>query len=192
MLSDNVITAKNDLPVEAQKNIASITSFFINRDIEKMKYVDPTFTLSNFSTVFGFTHKYDYEYNNNQDYYYVSSDISYQPVFIKGYDYLFNVDSYDNNITLDGYKLTLKNKTTLVITKDNQVIFGENLDKELLRIISAYEEKAMDTLDRETAVIKHQDSAIDVKIILNNLSARKSADGTPVYDSVSLLVLFTP
>lgn len=192
MLSDNVITAKNDLPVEAQKNIASITSFFINRDIEKMKYVDPTFTLSNFSTVFGFTHKYDYEYNNNQDYYYVSSDISYQPVFIKGYDYLFNVDSYDNNITLDGYKLTLKNKTTLVITKDNQVIFEENLDKELLRIISAYEEKAMDTLDRETAVIKHQDSAIDVKIILNNLSARKSADGTPVYDSVSLLVLFTP
>ena len=113
-------------------------------------------------------------------------------MFIKGYDYLFNVDSYDNNITLDGYKLTLKNKTTLVITKDNQVIFEENLDKELLRIISAYEEKAMDTLDRETAVIKHQDSAIDVKIILNNLSARKSADGTPVYDSVSLLVLFTP
>ncbi len=192
MLTGNTITPKNGTTEDVQKNISSITSYFIDRDIEKMKYVDSAFTLTDFSETFGFVHKNYYDYNYD-DYYYISSEIFFQPLLVKGYDYMFNVEPYSNNTKLDGYGVEIKNITTLVITKDGETIFEDNLEKELLRIASNFEESgAMSPLSKEDSLIKPTDSNIDIQIILNNLNVKKTTENDFTFETVSLLVLFTP
>lgn len=192
MLVDDTVTPKNNLNEEVQKNISSIASFFINRDIDKMKYVDPTFTLKDFNDTFGFIHKNYYDYNNDE-YYYISSEIYFQPLLVKGYEYLFNVETFSDNLKLDGYSVEMKNITTLVITKDGETIFEDDLEKEFLRIASSYEESGtMETLNKENSMIQPKDSTLDIQIILNNLNVRKVSEKEFLFESVSILVLFTP
>lgn len=190
MLINGTITPKRDLTEQTQKDLSSIATFFVDREIEKMNYVDSNFTLSNFSNTFGFSHMNDYDFFQD-DYYYVSSNLDFQPIMVKGYDYLFNVDPFNTNSVLDGYEMTLKN-TTLDITKDGEILFSENLEDELTRIILEFDGEPIDNLSREDAIISHNDSTLDMQILLKNLSARKTSDENFTFDSVSLLVLFTP
>ncbi len=106
---------------------------------------------------------------------------------------MFNVEPYSNNTKLDGYGVEIKNITTLVITKDGETIFEDNLEKELLRIASNFEESgAMSPLSKEDSLIKPTDSNIDIQIILNNLNVKKTTENDFTFETVSLLVLFTP
>ncbi len=191
MLGGDEIIAKSNVSEDTQKNLSSIVSFFVNRNVTKMKYVDESFTLSSFSTTFGFTHKNDYDYAGN-NYYYIYSDINNQPVLVKGYDYLFTVDSYPNQKALAGYEMTLKNMTTLIITKDNKLISEENLTDELKRILALKKDSQSDILSVEESIINYPDSKVKIKIYLKELTASSPEDENPSFENVTLQVLFTP
>ena len=163
----------------------------MNRDIKKIKYIEDTFTISNFSSTFGFTQKTDYE-NTGDEYYYVSSDMAYKPVLVKGYDYFFPLEPYGNTMILDGYEMKLKNMTTLIITKDNKTIFEEDLTNELTRILSLKIDNEKEFISLEESLINHSGSNDKIKIYLKELSTRKPDGDAMKFENVSLNVLFTP
>lgn len=191
MLTDQTITPKNDLSKEDKKNLSSIVSFFDNRDLKKMKYVEDTFTPSDFYATFGFPSISEYEYTGDE-YYYLNSDAAYKPIFVKGYDYFFTVEPYGNQMILNGYEMKLQNLTTLIITKDNKPIFEQDLTDELTRILSQQTIIGKEMLSTEDSIINIDKNDVKIKIYLRDLSARKPTDEDITIENISLLVLFTP
>jgi len=189
MLQSGSIQPGTGVSEEDRKNISSIVSYFDSRDPSKLKYMADDFEYNDFERVFGFKRE-DYYGYPQMDYIYLSTDMDQSGIRIEGFDYLFTVNYNTKTAETDGLTIQLKNVTDLIVSLNGQVIMTEDLSEDVERIVSENEEQMEKAqISFEDAIILKENDSVSVKLILRELSARKTSDSKLDFDYINFNIL---
>lgn len=189
MLVSGEITPGSNLSKSDQENISSIVQYFENRNLDKLKYIPESYTYNDFKTVFGFEKTYDY-YTPDSSYFYVNTEVESSGFTVGGYDYLIFVNNYTQPKSIDQLTARLKDMTTVVLDENGTTLLEENLSERLAAIA---EEHNManngKTISKEEISFILENDQVEVKVTLREMSGRKEADDTYIFEQLSLVLL---
>lgn len=189
MLQSGSIQPGTGVSEEDRRNISSIVNYFDSRDPSKLKYMADDFEYNDFERVFGFKRE-DYYGYPQMDYIYLSTDMDQSGIRIEGFDYLFTVNYNTKTAETDGLTIQLDNVTDLIVSLNGQVIMTEDLFEDVERIVSENEEQMEKAqISFEDAIILKENDSVSVKLILRELSARKTSDSKLDFDYINFNIL---
>lgn len=189
MLQSGSIQPGTGVSEEDRRNISSIVNYFDSRDPSKLKYMADDFEYNDFERVFGFKRE-DYYGYPQMDYIYLSTDMDQSGIRIEGFDYLFTVNYNTKTAETDGLTIQLDNVTDLIVSLNGQVIMTEDLSEDIDRIVSENEEQMEKAqISFEDAIILKENDSVSVKLILRELSARKTSDSKLDFDYINFNIL---
>ena len=189
MLQSGSIQPGTGVSEEDRRNISSIVSYFDSRDSSKLKYVADDFEYNDFERVFGFKRE-DYYGYQQMDYIYLSTDMDQSGIRIEGFDYLFTVNYNTKTAETDGLTIQVDNVTDLIVSLNGQLIMTEDLSEDIERIVSENEEQMEKAqISFEDAIILKENDSVSVKLILRELSARKTSDSKLDFDYINFNIL---
>ncbi|NCC78146.1 MAG: DUF4153 domain-containing protein [Clostridia bacterium] len=189
MLQSGSIQPGTGVSEEDRRNISSIVNYFDSRDPSKLKYMADDFVYNDFERVFGFKRE-DYYGYPQMDYIYLSTDMDQSGIRIEGFDYLFTVNYNTKTAETDGLTIQLDNVTDLIVSLNGQVIMTEDLSEDIERIVSENEEQMEKAqISFEDAIILKENDSVSVKLILRELSARKTSDSKLDFDYINFNIL---
>lgn len=189
MLQSGSIQPGTGVSEEDRRNISSIVSYFDSRDSSKLKYVADDFEYNDFERVFGFKRE-DYYGYPQMDYIYLSTDMDQSGIRIEGFDYLFTVNYNTKTAETDGLTIQVDNVTDLIVSLNGQLIMTEDLSEDIERIVSENEEQMEKAqISFEDAIILKENDSVSVKLILRELSARKTSDSKLDFDYINFNIL---
>lgn len=189
MLQSGSIQPGTGVSEEDRRNISSIVNYFDSRDPSKLKYMADDFEYNDFERVFGFKRE-DYYGYPQMDYIYLSTDMDQSGIRIEGFDYLFTVNYNTKTAETDGLTIQLDKVTDLIVSLNGQVIMTEDLSEDIDRIVSENEEQMEKAqISFEDAIILKENDSVSVKLILRELSARKTSDSKLDFDYINFNIL---
>ncbi|MFH5836288.1 DUF4153 domain-containing protein [Proteiniclasticum sp. C24MP] len=189
MLQSGSIQPGTNVSEEDRKNISSIVSYFDSRDPSKIKYLGDDYEYNDFESVFGFERQDYYRYPE-MEYIYLSSDMDRTGIDIKGYDYLFTVNYNTRTAETDGITLELDNVTDLIVRLNGEPIMTEDLSEDIERIVRENEDQMQKAqIAYEDSIILKENDRVSVKLILRELSARKTDSDTLDFDYINFNIL---
>lgn len=190
MLQSGEIQPGTNVPEEDRRNISSIVNYFDVRDPSKIKYIDDDFKYEDFESVFGFKRE-DYYFNYPEtNYIYLSTEMDRTGIDIKGYDYLYTVNYNTETVSTDGIAIELKNATNLIVKLNEEVLMDEDLSDDIMTIVNENEDKMEKAqIAYEDSIILKENDRVSVKLIIRELSGRKSDESKLDYDYINCYVL---
>lgn len=174
MLSNNTITSNSNISQYDKKEINNILTYFYNKyQLSDIKTLPENFTLKDTKNTFGFDYSQDYGYENIP---YVSYflDISNQPLIISGYDYYFQINSWNIQVMeIDGLQVKFESqKNVITVYENNQILFTKDISSYIEKIHDDHKDKgdsksAIENAESVTFVESNED--LNIKFILTNI-----------------------
>lgn len=198
MLSNGEIAKNSEIPLEDKREISSIISYFnLNHELQDIKVLPEDFDLDKMETLMGFEYKPYSSYEQNKYFYY--SINGEDGIDIKGYDYYITMNSWDENKKeADGLNFQYnKSKNTLVISKEDNIIFEQDM---LQFVKDLYEKQEAKPQDGKRNIIDYKDMAYEVafldiernmnlKFIFTNINGRVEGDNNLIIEGVDFILL---
>ncbi|WP_353096509.1 DUF4153 domain-containing protein [Tissierella praeacuta] len=198
MLNNGEIVKNIEIPLEDKREISNIISYFnLNHELQDVKILPKDFDLNKMETLMGFKYAPYSSYEQNK-YFYYSIDWE-DAIDIKGYDYYITMNSWDENKKeIDGFNFQCnKSKNTLIISKEDNIIFEQDMFQFVKDIYDKQEAKAQ---DGKRNIIDYNDmyyefavpdieGNMNLKIIFTSINGRVEGDNNLIIESVDFILL---
>jgi len=191
MVQNGLVIPNANVPQTDRENISSIVSYFANRDITKIKYVNEDFIQEDFKETFGFELVNEY-YFPEQEYAYIHAELGKTPVSISGYDYMVKLNSYENTLNItDSSSITLDVKAqTVKIAEGNNSLLEVDLKAHLKALLDTYKGDGKGMMTFEEASFTDENENVRVKFIIADLNGVKDGDSYTI-ENLDMFVLIT-
>lgn len=191
MVQNGLVIPNANVPQTDRENISSIVSYFANRDITKIKYLDEEFVLDDFEKTFGFAQVNGYYYPE-QEYAYIHAELGKTPVSISGYDYMLKLNSYENTLSItDSVSIALDAKAqTVKISEGSNFLLEVDLKAKLKAFLDNYRGDGKGMMTFEEASFTDENEKVRVKFIISDLNGRKDGDDYSI-ENLDMFVLVT-
>lgn len=193
MLVNGTVTASASVPEADRKELSNIIEYFTNRDLDRLRYVEPGFKVSDMEQVFGFPYEPRYGYEGSENFYFYHENQN-EPVEVTGYDYYLNTSTYNTPIPdMGDISLSYAKGTGILTFKDAtgtllEVDFNPYLATLKERTESgSFNEKSMLPLDQVT--FTEQNEKLRVKFVIYNMNGIMRGDTLEVEGASFLLFL---
>lgn len=180
-----IIKSTGSISKANQSEINSILDYFNrNHELKDLKYLPEGFTQSDTEKVLGIAYS-NINFGYNYEYFNYNSEESAKPIEIIGYEYLFNVASYqmnenksDKGITIDYSRVS----NELKILDAGKEVYNKDLNEYFKTIIDNYGTTEGKSIPVENMEFQDETDKVKVKIIINNFSGRKNFNGEDIED----------
>lgn len=191
MVQNGLVIPNANVPQTDRENISNIVSYFANRDITKIKYVNEDFIQEDFKETFGFELANEY-YFPEQEYAYIHAELGKTPVSISGYDYMVKLNSYENTLNItDSSSITLDVKAqTVKIAEGNNSLLEVDLKAHLKALLDTYKGDGKGMMTFEEASFTDENENVRVKFIIADLNGVKDGDSYTI-ENLDMFVLIT-
>lgn len=196
MISDNkIVKSKSKISDKDKKEISAILSYFADfHSYSDVKYLPKDYESGDLNKVFGFKYESDWRVDYGGDQYFsYTTGMSGRTFELKGYDYMFTVNSYE--VVKPSTKGTIGassnfERTAVTIEQDEKAIYTKNISD----IVKNFSSKSINEYDvtkynltLKEATILDENSKVKVKIIVNNINGNK-IEGEFKVDSFEMLI----
>lgn len=179
MLTEGKINTSKVVSKGDKVNISSILSYFDrNHSFKDLKHLPENFKIEDMEKVFGFSYESPFNESPNE-YFYITSTKSLQGALdIKGYDYLFDMDSLYNRNTSESKDLDASyyhESSTIKITYLGNEIYKKDLDEFVKNLISKYGTSDKENIvPEEEMIFTEENDKIKVKVVFQHISGSKN------------------
>ena len=193
MLVNGTVTASSTVPEADRKELSNIIEYFSSRDLERLNYVEPGFSVSEMEEVFGFPYEPRYGYEGSENFYFYHENQN-EPVEVSGYDFYLNTSTYNTPIPDIGDVTLNYSRTTGILTFSDasgillEVDFNTYMNTLKERTeTGSFNEKSMLTLEQVT--FTEQNDRLDVKFVIYNMNGIMRGDTLEVEGSSFLVFM---
>lgn len=176
LMDGEIVKPLKELSAMNEQDISSILHYFErNHSLKQVKYLPENFTFNDMENVFGFKDVEGYIYEANR-YFYFNSQENFSSMDIKGYDYMFQVLSYNSgsNIYGEGINADYKQQQRkFVLYKDGEEIYSKVMDEYAKELLEKYGDNYNGKGLVENMIFEDENDQVKVKFIFRSLSGEK-------------------
>lgn len=195
MLKNNmVVKASGELPEKDKNEISEILLYFSNKhSLKDVKCLPADFMLENMENTFGFQFQQRVYQPSNEGYFNYFIKMLEKPVIIKGYDYLFDIMSYQQEMSMkaDNLEVHFSNQTTgLEVLLEGKEIYSTKI----ISYVQLLNDKFKSTMNQQRTLdemtFEDSNQKVDVKFVFRNVNGRVTPDtGVLEVQGVEMYVL---
>lgn len=177
MLAYNqLVKASGEVTLADRRDMSSILHYFErNHSLSQVEYLPKDFEISNMETIFGFQDAEGYVYEANR-YFYFNSQENFSAMDINGYDYMFQVVSYNSGTNIYGKGINANYKQQerkFVLYEDGNEIYSKTMDEYAKNLLEKYGDSYNGKGSVESMIFEDENEEVKVKFIFRYLSGEK-------------------